>query len=254
MPSQFQIEYTHKPLVSCSVINSYGDSKRRIPDSNGILGLFINEGAYMRLFIKFLIGAFLTLFLVMAGTLGSFAQEKIIRAKIGILVKSGNQDMRAESKGCFKKEDLLRIYVHPEESSYIYVVHRDNKTVTLLNMVEHRIQGSSLVLPSVQEFYQVHGQSPVETFTVICSPKEVKEILSLVNAKMPYDRWLSLEKDLLKKGEIDLTQKSEKPFAIAGSVRGAGDVAEGDDFARKLQIFSGKSILIKQYEFSIQKQ
>ncbi len=71
---------------------------------------------------------------------------------------------------------------------------------------------------------------------------------------MPYDRWVSLEKDLLRKGEIDLAQESEKPFAIAGNVRGAGNAAKGEMLsARKLQIFSGKSILVRQYEFSVKK-
>jgi hypothetical protein len=208
----------------------------------------------MRLCIKILIVVFIGAALIMAGTLPGVSQDKTVRAKIGILVKSENQIMRAKSKDRLKAGDLVRIYVHPELSSYIYVVHRDHKTVTLLNMVEQRVQSSTLVLPSVQEFYQVDGQSPVETFTVICSPKEVKEISSLVSAQIPYDRWVSLEKDLLKKGEFDLAQKSEKPFAIAGNVRGPGNAAGGDNFVRELQIFSGKSILVRQYEFSVKKQ
>lgn len=191
--------------------------------------------------------------MIMAGAVPGLSQEKTVRAKIGILVKSGDQILRAKSKDRLKAGDLVRIYVHPEMSSYVYVVHKDQKTVTLLNMVEQRIQSSTLVLPSVQEFYQVDGQSPVETFTVICSPTEVKEISSLVSSQMTNDRWVSLEKELLKKGEIDLAQKSEKPFAIAGNVRGAGDAARGDAFVSELQIFSGKSILVRQYEFSVKK-
>jgi hypothetical protein len=207
----------------------------------------------MRFIIKLLIAVFIGTVLIMAGTLSGLTQEKTVRAKIGILVKSEDRIARAKSKDRLKSGDLLRIYVHPEESSYIYVVHRDHKTVTLLNMVEQRIQSSTVVLPSVQKFYEVDGQSPVEILTVICSPKEVKEISSLINARIPYDRWVSLEKDLLKKGEIDLAQKSEKPFAIAGNVRGPGNASEGEPFVRELQIFSGKSILVKQYEFSIKR-
>ncbi len=208
----------------------------------------------MRLFIKILSVVFMGVALIMIGALPGFSQESTVRAKVGILVKSGDQIIRAKSKDRLKAGDLVRIYVHPEVSSYVYVVHRDQKTVTLLNMVEQRIQSSTLVLPSVQEFYQVDGQSPMETFTVICSPKEVKEISSLVSSsQMTQDRWVSLEKELLKRGEIDLAQKSEKPFAIAGNVRGAGDAAGGDAFVRELQIFSGKSILVRQYEFSVKK-
>jgi hypothetical protein len=207
----------------------------------------------MRLIIKILSVVFMDVALIMAGTLPGLSQEVIVRAKIGILVKSGDQILRAKSKDRLKAGDLLRIYVHPEVSSYLYVVHSDQKTVTLLTRVEQRIQSSTLVLPSVQEFYQVDGQSPMETFTVICSPKEVKEISSLAGSQMTPERWVSLEKDLLKKGEIDLAQKSEKPFAIAGNVRGAGDAAGGDAFVKELQIFSGKSILARQYEFSVKK-
>lgn len=207
----------------------------------------------MRLFIKILGVVFTGVAMIMAGAVPGLSQEKTVRAKIGILVKSGDQILRAKSKDRLKAGDLVRIYVHPEMSSYVYVVHKDQKTVTLLNMVEQRIQSSTLVLPSVQEFYQVDGQSPVETFTVICSPTEVKEISSLVSSQMTNDRWVSLEKELLKKGEIDLAQKSEKPFAIAGNVRGAGDAARGDAFVSELQIFSGKSILVRQYEFSVKK-
>lgn len=211
------------------------------------------KGGHMRLFIKILGEVITGIAMIMAGAVPGLSQEQIVRAKIGILVKSGDQILKAKSRDRLKAGDLVRIYVHPEVSSYIYVVHRDQKTVTLLNMVEQKIQSSTLVLPSVQEFYQVDGQSPVETFTVICSPREVKEIASLVSAQMTHDRWVSLEKDLLRKGEIDLAQKSEKPFAIAGNVRGAGDAAGGDAFVRELQIFSGKSILVKQYEFNVKK-
>jgi hypothetical protein len=35
-------------------------------------------------------------------------------------------------------------------------------------------------------------------------------------------------------------------------VRGVGD-PEGDPFIKKLQIFSGKSMLVKRYEFKVQK-
>ena len=207
----------------------------------------------MRLFFKILGVVFIGVALIAYGTLPGLAQEMIVRAKIGILIKSGDQVIKAKSRDRLKAGDFVRIYVHPEVGSYVYVVHRDKKTVSLLTRVEQRIQSSTLVLPSVQEFYQVDGQSPVETFTVICSPTEVKEISSMAGSQMPLDRWVSLEKDLLKKGEIDLAQRSEKPFAIAGNVRGAGDAAGGDAFVKELQIFSGKSILVRQYEFNVQK-
>lgn len=191
--------------------------------------------------------------LLAAGALPAVCQERMVRAKIGILVKSGDQVMRAKSRDRLKAGDLVRIYVHPEVSSYVYVVHTDQKRVTLLNMVEQKIQSSTLVLPSIQEFYQVDGDSPVETFTVICSPDEVKEASALLNTAMTYERWASVEKELLKRGNIDLSEKAERPFAIAGNVRGPGDAGGGDPFISELQIFSGKALLVRQYEFTVKK-
>lgn len=191
--------------------------------------------------------------LVATSALPAFTQERTIRAKVGILVKSGDQMARAKSKDRLKSGDLVRIYVHPETSAYVYVIHSDQKQVTLLNMVEQKIQSSTMVLPSLQEYYQVDGNSSAENFTIICSPEEVKEISSLLASQIPYEKWASIEKDLTKKGEVDLSQKTERPFAIAGNVRGAADTS-GDPFVKDLQIFSGKSILVKQYEFSVKKQ
>ncbi|MBN1104459.1 MAG: hypothetical protein JXL84_13660 [Deltaproteobacteria bacterium] len=207
----------------------------------------------MRTFIKMLVAFLAISALVAVGALPALAQEKTVRAKIGILVKSGDQILKAKAKDRIKAGDMVRIYVHPEVSSYVYVVHSDLKRVTLLNMVEQRIQSSTLVLPSVQEFYQVDGKSAMETFTVICSPNEVKAVSALVSAQMTGDRWDSLQRELAKKGEMELAEKSERPFAIAGNVRGAGDAAGADAFVKELQIFSGKSVLVKQYEFRVKK-
>jgi hypothetical protein len=191
--------------------------------------------------------------MIMAGSQLGFSEEKVVRARIGILVKSGDQTIRAKSRDRIKAGDLLRIYVQMEAGSHLYVVSRDQKTMKLLNAAEPQIQSSTLILPSSREFYQVDGESPIEIFTVICSPLELKEISLLTSSRMTYDRWVSLEKEWLQKGEIDLARKSEKPFAISGSVRGAGDTVDGDAFVKELPIFSGKSILVRQYEFSVKK-
>jgi hypothetical protein len=205
----------------------------------------------MRLFIKMLGVVFMVAALAAAGTLPGLAQEKIVRAKLGIAIQSGKEIRPAKSSDSLKAGDSLRIYVHPEERSFVYVVHTDGKTVALLHMVEQRGQSSTLVLPSVQEFYAVDGKSKVETFTIICSPEEVKQIWALVNSQMTPELWDNLQRELLKKGELELVQKSEKPFAISGTVRGAGDGKDEDPFVKDLQIFSGKSMVVKQYEFRI---
>lgn len=211
------------------------------------------KGAEMSLFGRMITVIFFSAALFVGSGRPCLPQESNVRAKIGILVKSGDQVVRARSMDRVKAGDLIRIYVHPEASSYVYVIHTDQKRVTMLNMVEQKIHSSTLVLPSLQEFYQVDGNSKVESFTVICSSEEVKEVSSLLTSQMDHEKWMSLHKDLVKKGEIDLGQQTERPFGIAGNVRGTAD-AGGDPFVKELQIFSGKKILVKQYEFSVKKQ
>lgn len=210
------------------------------------------KGAEMSLFGRMMTVIFFSAALFVASGRPCLPQESNVRAKIGILVKSGDQVVRARSMDRVKAGDLIRIYVHPEASSYVYVIHTDQKRVTMLNMVEQKIHSSTLVLPSLQEFYQVDGNSKVESFTVICSSEEVKEVSSLLTSQMDHEKWTSLQKDLVKKGEIDLGQQTERPFGIAGNVRGTAD-AGGDPFVKELQIFSGKKVLVKQYEFSVKK-
>jgi len=178
----------------------------------------------------------------------AISQEDKVRAKIGILIQSGDRVMPAKSKDILKVGDLIRIYVHPEISSYIYVVHNDQKTVSLLNMVEQRIHSSTLVLPSIQEFYQVDGKSPIESFSIICSQTELTELSGLFNSDIPYGRWVEIEREMIKKSKIVLDQKLEKPFAFSSNVRRP---VKEDQFINKLKIFSGKSLLIKRYKFRV---
>lgn len=197
---------------------------------------------------------FLCVFLV-AGIINPVdAQENIIRAKIGIQIKSGDRIIRAKSQDRLKAGDLLRIYVYPEKNSHIYVVHRDIKEAALLNIVQQKIQSSSMVIPSLQEYYQVDGKSPYEVITIIISPDELPEVTDLLGTgNAPYPKWIEVEKVLVEKSRIDLIQDVEKPFPIAGNVRSKGGVGDIDQFVSKLQIFSGKSILVKKYEFEVKK-
>ena len=150
----------------------------------------------------------------------AFSQENNIRAKIGIQVKSGERSVRAKSRDRLKAGDLIRIYVHPEKSSSVYVIHSDGKTATLLNLVQQKIQSSTLVMPSIQEFYQVDGASPNEAFTIICSPRELTEALKLFDTgEAPHAEWAELEGKLIEEGRVDLSQKTERPVSIAGENR-----------------------------------
>jgi hypothetical protein len=180
-----------------------------------------------------------------------YCQEGTVRAMVGILVKSGDKTARAMSEDRIKAGDRLRIYVRPEAISFVYVIHTNQKSVTLLNPGEQKVQSSTLVLPSSQKFYDVDGLSSVESFTIICSHDEVKEVSALFSSRVSREKWASLERNLIRKGEMELSQRTEKPFAIAGNVRGASET--GDPFMNQLQVFTGKGILVKKYEFSIKK-
>jgi len=208
----------------------------------------------MRFKLKILFMLSLSVFLITGGIYIVDAQEEKVRAKISIQIRSGDHIVRAKSQDRLKAGDLIRIYVHPEKTSHVYVVHSDLKEATLLNVVQQKTQSSTLVMPSLQEFYQVDGKSPKETFTIIISPNELPEVLEVLRTgNVPYSKWVEVEKVLLEKSKIDLSQKTEKPFSISGNVRGAVGVGDVDPFVSKLQIFSGRSILVKRYEFRVKK-
>jgi len=208
----------------------------------------------MRFNLKILFMLSLSVSLITVSIYSVDAQEEKVRAKIGIQIRSGDQIVGAKSQDRLKAGDLIRIYVHPEKTSHVYVVHTDIKEATLLNMVQQKTQSSTLVMPSLQEFYQVDGKSPKETFTIIISPNELPEVLEVLGTgNAPYSKWIEVEKVLLEKSKIDLSQKTEKPFSISGNVRSVGGTGAVDPFVSKLQIFSGRSILVKRYEFRVKK-
>ncbi len=208
----------------------------------------------MRFIFKIVFTLSLGLSLIATSNYSSKAEEERVRAKIGIQIKSGDLILRAKSIDRLKKGDLLRIYIHPEKTSHVYVVHTDLKKVTLLNMIQQKVQSSTMVMPSLQEYYRVDGESSKETITIIISPDELSELFSaLEDGNIAYAKWIELEKKLIDKGKIDLSQKTEKPFSIAGNVRGVTGNNSLDPFVSRLQVFSGKSILVKKYEFSVKK-
>ena len=208
----------------------------------------------MKVSIKVLFVLSLSVFFITSSIYFTGAQEETVRAKIGIQIKSGDRTMRAKSYDRLKKDDLLRIYVHPERTSHVYVIHSDLKNVTLLNNVQQKRQSSTLVMPSLQEFYQVDGESRTESFTIIISDGEVAEVSdAFKDGSASYKKWIRIEQRLFDENKIDLSQKTEKPFSISGTVRGVSGGGDADPFVSKLQIFSGKSILVKRYEFKVKK-
>jgi hypothetical protein len=181
------------------------------------------------------------------------AAEKGVRAKIGIEIRSGQEMVQAKSREVVRPGDLIRIYVHPKESAYVYVVYIEEKRASLLNMTMQKIGESTLCLPSAHTYYKVDGTIPIERFAVICSLEDLPELSGMIESDMPREQWSAIEKDLVKENSIVLTQAPEPIIEIAGNVRGNDNINRLDLFVDNLPVFSGKRLLIKAYEFKIQK-
>jgi len=181
------------------------------------------------------------------------AQDRV-RAKVGIQVRSGERTAPAKTTETVKTGDSLRVYVLPENDAYVYVVHNDGKTLTLLNAqnaTTRVTKGGLMALPTPEQFYQIDGGSDKESITVLCSPTELREVANLFSTpNVTQQNWLSLEKALLDKSKIDLSQPTDKPFQIAGNVR---SMSNNDPFVNTLVIYSGKSLVAKKYDFQVQK-
>ena len=192
--------------------------------------------------------AFLTIFVAVSVN----AEDDYVRAKIGIMIKSDNIAVRAKKRDRIRVGDLIRIYALPEKPSFVFIIHSDLKTATLLNQENKRVESTVLMLPSPQNYYEMDGQSSKELITIICSPEELPAVSELFKSEQaPHAKWAALENELIEKSRIDLTQKAEKPFAIAGNVR--GDAIAADPFVEKLQTVSGKSFVARRYEFRVKK-
>jgi hypothetical protein len=182
--------------------------------------------------------------------------QDLVRAKvgIGIQVRPGEPMALAKTTERVKTGDFLRVYVVPEGDAYVYVVHNDGKNLSLLNAqnATTRVPGGvPVTLPAPDKFYQIDGGSDRESITVISSPTEIRAVVNLLSASnVSQKNWLSLEKELLDKSKIDLSQPTDKPFQIAGNVRSMGN---NDPFLNTLVIHSGKALVTKKYDFQVQK-
>jgi len=206
----------------------------------------------MKKIINCLFLAPICLFFILTACPDANGEENRIRAKIGIQITSTEKSRFAKARDRLKSGDLIRLYVHPEKASYIYVVYSDKNDISLLSMVNLKIKSASLVLPSTNEFYEIDGASAAEVFTIICSPVEMGEISEFFESSPSYVKWQSLEKELQAKSKIEMNEKTDTPFAIAGNVRG-GIVQDQDSVVKKLRIFTGNDMVVKKYEFKVKK-
>jgi hypothetical protein len=177
----------------------------------------------------------------------------VMMARIGVLITSDGKTAHAKGLEKVKAGDRLRIYVQPQQACRIYVVHTDHRKVTLLTVFKAENPGDLLALPGPPDFYEVDGESPSEDFTIICSAEELIDISNLFKSGATYKSWASVERKLLEEGKNDLSQKPEKPLAIAGNVRALDSSGKDDPMISGFPIYSGTTLLVKRYEFAVKK-
>lgn len=205
----------------------------------------------MRFNLHHYLASIVTAILIVCWSLTSvYADEVLVRAKIGVLKKFDDKIDRAKTRDRLKTGDLIRIYVHPELPTNIYIIHTSGESVDLLNVASQEVSSGTVVFPSMQNYYQIDGTSPTENITIICSPRPLEQIASLADGRINAKQWEAIEKELIEKSGIEIGQNLQKAFPLAGNVRG-GEVA--DPFFEKLVIYTGKGLLVKTYAFEIEK-
>jgi hypothetical protein len=202
-----------------------------------------SKGGKMKRFTTFLF--FIIIFL----QINSFPQD-IIKAKIAILLKSGDDFTVLRSNDRLKAGEMIRIFVQPEDDCYVYIIHSDNSESTLLCDKKVTSKQDTLILPSTSEFYVFDDKSPTAKVTIFCSLKKIDDINKLFqNGEVSkLSSWSSIEDKLLKKYKKNFTDKSEKPFPMAGNVS-----AVNDEFLNYQLVLSGKEAIIRKYEIEIKK-
>ena len=174
--------------------------------------------------------------------------QKIVRARIGIELRVGEESRLARKYERVLPGDMFRIYAIPEpDPAYLYVVYSDQKTAERLNEPERTQipKDKALVVPSPEELYEFDDSSPSVFITVICSVAELPEIDALLNGQDPsHAKWVELEQQLIEKSKIDLREVVLPSWELAAAVRGV-------DFLEQLKISSGKLLVVKTYEFRV---
>ena len=180
-----------------------------------------------------------------------YAQDNLIKVKVGILDKSGSKATSLKLRDRVKNGDEISVYVQPMQKSYVYVLCVDQKEVTLLNANKNYLleKDKLLVLPSESEYYQTDNMSAKMDIVVICDKTPVKEIENLFKGKQAVapGQWASIEKKL-SGGKSKIKDASGKPITIAGNVRGVNA-----NFLSQLPAFSSEGKMIRKYEIEIKK-
>jgi hypothetical protein len=189
-------------------------------------------------------------FSIIIFSLISIFPQDIIKAKIAILHKSGDDFTVLRSNDRLKAGEMIRIFVQPENDCYVYIIHSDNSESTLLFDKKVDFKKDTLILPSTSEYYVFDNKSPTAKVDIFCSVKKIDDIDKLFKdgdvAKL--SSWSLLEEKLIEKYKKNFTDKSEKPFPMAGNVS-----AINDEFLNRQLVLSGKGAIIRRYDLEIKK-
>ncbi len=195
----------------------------------------------------------LYLFISVTCAITSLYPQEGLKLKIGVLRKSGDKITMMKSNDRVKAGDQLRILIQTVNEAYVYAVLVDEKEVTLLNhdKVKSKLaKNKTTFLPSENEFYQVDGNSAKMDILVVGSETPIEQIRNLFASKevIAKDKWKSYESKLIQETKSNLNQATEKPFHMAGNVRGSND-----NYIKNLPVLQGKGKLLRKYEVEVKK-
>ncbi len=180
----------------------------------------------------------------------STLSQDLIKAKIAILHKSADDFAVLRSNDRLRVGEMIRIFVQPDDDCYVYIIHSDNNESTLLCDKKISSKQDTLILPSNSEYYVFDDKSTTAKVIIFCSLNKIDDINKLFKEGdvVSLTSWSSLEEKLLKKYKKNFTDKSEKPFPMAGNVS-----AINDEFLNRQLVLSGKEAIIRKYEIEIKK-
>lgn len=176
--------------------------------------------------------------------------EYSIKAKIGVMKKSGDDINKAKSNDNALAGDEVRVFIVPENDCYVYVVFNDGKSAVLLT-TKFASSKKALFLPGEKNFYKFDKSSKLGEFFIYCSAEKLGEIDKIFKGKSSINSsdWKTVASKIENENKESVSDDADKPITMAGNVRGAN--VSNEQFQKALQSFSGKSIIIKKYIFSV---
>jgi len=179
-----------------------------------------------------------------------FTPKDSVKARIAILHKAGENYNPLKTKDRLKVGEMLRVFVLPSTSCFVYAVHTGSKESFLLCKTELKAGKDTLLLPTPEDYYIFDEGGVKEKITIFCSTKKINEIekLFMSSELVPTKSWNDVETKLISQNKSNLSETSDKPFPMAGNVS-----AINEDFIEAMQMFVGVNMLIRKYEIEVKK-